>query len=388
MPALVGILWEPRNVIATLSGDDVVWLPLPQFLARAKGQPVRLAYVAAEQTVHVFPSRTRQVEIQAAFPDDILIALEHYAAGLQAIGLPEPVVERLHRLIPNLELLTVYPALIRTALAVGPGGPDSRPPVTVVVHGTPDRPWIFVYRGSLIAQMRAVEADTLLVDVRQTLGAMEYDPEHDRLFATPADVKTLAPLGGVERLDLAAVLGWFAEVASDRVPRFRPATHRDRERRAADASRRRLILAAGVAAAGLAIAGGGWTWLTRLRAGWLRRDLEHAREDLEREVKELRRRTAGAILRSRQPPWSQVLGGLARAAPPGFQLLELQIVAAGARRWDIRATGQAFSEEARDTLRLAVELRARLHRDALWNRADVTPAHLNNTVGVVVAMTV
>lgn len=387
MPPLVGILWEPRHLVATLSGDEIVWLPFPHFLARAKGQPVRLAYVAVGQIVRVFPSLTRQAEIQGAFPDDVLIALEHYATGLQAIGLPEPVVERLYQLMPNLEVLTIYPALIRSALAGDPGGADSRPPATVVVHGTPDRPWIFVFRGPLIAQTRAVEVDTLLVDVRQTLGAMEYDPENDRLVATPADAEALAPLGTVERLDLAGVLRWFAEVAPDRLPRFTPATYRDRERLAADASRRRLILAAGVAGIGLAVTGGGWTWLTRLRAAWLRRDLEQARETLEREVKELRRRHVGAVLHSRQPAWTHVLGALALAAPPGFQLLELEIISSGRRRWDIRATGQALSEDTRDTLQLGVELRARLHRDPFWTRADVTPAHLNNTVGVILTMT-
>ena len=385
---LTGILWAPRNLVATIGPEGLVWIPFQHFVTRAKTMQTRLAYFSGDDAVRTFPAHATEEEIQKAFGQSDLVAVERLPAHLQTFALNEVVVEQLHQTIPTLEVLTLYAAVLRNAIVDVRETADVRPTVRVLAHSTADQPWIFAFRGPLVAQVRPSELDMLLVDVRQTLGAMEFDPKTDRILATATEREALALLGEVERFDFSALLTWFADAPVETLPRFAPAKSRERERLALNASRRRFILGAGVGAVGLLLTAGGWTWLERMRAEWLRQDVANERRELDTAIQDLRIRNYGALLRRREPDWADVLLALSRAWPDGLQLETFTVTSLKGQRWEVRATGVTTDDEGTSGMQFATELRARLQGDPVWRKTSVTPAFVKSRVGVIITLTV
>lgn len=289
--------------------------------------------------------------------------------------------------MPGLDVLTVYPSVLRAAL-IDRGQPSagSRPSSTLVVHGAARRPWLFVFRGALLVSTRALGPETLVGEVTQALGAVEFDPALDTVFATPAEADQLEPILPVRRFEIADVLSWLATAPASQLPRFAPSRQREQERLAAAAPRRRLLLGGVVVGLGLVMTVGGAGWLGRLRAEWRRRELALARQGLEDSIRDLRRRNVVAVVRARQPRWNEILVSLARACPPGFALRELEITGHAGRRWEVRVVGRAVTDRPADTLRAVAAVSERLKASESWRRATVAPAYTSGRVGVVVTL--
>lgn len=389
MTPLAAIFWGPEDLAATVGPAGLAWRPFAEFAADPHARDVRLAYFGEDCAVRALAAHTADGDIEAAFGAEALVAVERLPAGAQATALPAPTVERLWQTVAGLGLLTAYPSVLRGALLHdGPPAAGGRLPSTLVVHGAPRQPWMFVFRGALLVGMRPLSADTVVDEVTQALGALEFDPALDAVVATPAEAEQLEPLLPVRRFDLADVLRWLATVPAERLPRFAPSRQRERERLAAAAPRRRLLLGGAVAGLGLVMAAGGAGWLGRLRADWRRHELALARQSLEDSLRDLRRRNVVAVVRARQPRWGEILLSLARACPPGFALRQLEITGHAGRRWDIRAVGRAVTDRPADTLRAVGAVSARLQAAEPWRRAAVAPAYTGDRVGVVITLSV
>jgi hypothetical protein len=379
MPRPAALLWAPCRLVRTSTPAGPGWIPLEDFARQAAGTRARLACFSGQPGEQAFAASTPPAQAAAAFPDDQCVVVERRPGALMAFALPEALVEECFDRLPDLELLTSYPALLRAALR----GP-ARTGLALLAHEAPDRPWLFAVRGDAVYPARPVDPRDPVGDLRQSMVASDFLPGRDRLLATGGLAAALADaIGPVEPFDVDQALEALGAAAD--VPAFWSEAHRAREAAARAARTRRWAIGAGGATAAAAALAGAIRWRRSVATAQAEAQAAAERAALEAHARDLARARYPSLVRARQPRWEVLLASLARALPDALTLTRFEVAAVGPWRWRLDARGTAADGPGHPGA-LAEAVIAALRRDPLWHRATLTwaigPAGLEFVLGL------